>query len=209
MDRFRYQVTPYRPINNLIPGQSLRKPFSSDLTKEEVMKCMKCGPVFRLFPGQSPIRVTGSNLDELHRNTFEKTSENGKPIIATVTIEKLPVQEKPVVEEPKTEPSTESVSEEIDEVKEEEVVEEVNNDIVEETVEEVIPEEEVVSETVEEVTENEVITEESSEEVVEEEAEVEEEEIAIPLATPNSNENNNQRVYQYNNYHGKKKRHHN
>ena len=41
--RFRYQVTPYSPIKDLIPGQSLRRAFTSDLTKDEVLLCMKHG----------------------------------------------------------------------------------------------------------------------------------------------------------------------
>ena len=103
MDRFRYQVTPFTPINNLIKGKSLRRPFSSDLTKEEVMLCMKCGPVYRVFPGKTPIRVTGSNIDQLHieaSKAFKQKIETA-PSNETTKDEYSPIQESVVTEEPK------------------------------------------------------------------------------------------------------------
>ena len=51
MDRYKYSVTPFSPIKELIPGKSIRAPFVADLNKDEVFLCMKHGPVFRLFPG--------------------------------------------------------------------------------------------------------------------------------------------------------------
>lgn len=104
--RFRYQVTPYSPIKDLIPGQSLRRPFTSDLTKDEVLLCMKHGPVARLFPGKLPIKVTGSNLNNLHKKDFEsdfvdvtsKYTEDAK---------KVEIEQPGVAEEPKTEVPTE------------------------------------------------------------------------------------------------------
>lgn len=104
--RFRYQVTPYSPIKDLIPGQSLRRPFTSDLTKEEVLLCMKHGPVARLFPGKLPIKVTGANLNNLHKKDFEsdfvdvtsKYTEDAK---------KVEIEQPGVPEEPKTEVPTE------------------------------------------------------------------------------------------------------
>jgi hypothetical protein len=72
MDRYKYSVTPFSPIKELIPGKSIRAPFSADLSMDEVFMCMKHGPVYRLFPGKDPIRVTGSNLPSLHRAKFEE-----------------------------------------------------------------------------------------------------------------------------------------
>ena len=74
MDRYKYSVTPFIPIKDLIPGKLIRKPFSADLNKEEVLLCMKHGPVHRLFVGMKPIKVTGSNIDFLHRPTYEEES---------------------------------------------------------------------------------------------------------------------------------------
>lgn len=109
--RFRYQVTPYSPIKDLIPGQSLRRAFTSDLTKDEVLLCMKHGPVCRLFPGKLPIKVTGSNIDSLHKKDFESDFVD----VAskdTVNTEKIEIEHPDVSEEPKTEvPTTQNPDE--------------------------------------------------------------------------------------------------
>ena len=109
--RFRYQVTPFSPIKDLIPGQSLRRPFTSDLTKDEVLLCMKHGPVSRLFPGKLPIRVTGSNIDSLHKKDFESdfvdvaSKDTGND-------EKIEIEHSEVSEESKTEvPTTTNLDE--------------------------------------------------------------------------------------------------
>ena len=66
MERYTYHIHPHRTITNVIPGKGIRRPMGLKLTKEEVLKCLACGPVYRVFPGIPPVRVTGSNLDELH-----------------------------------------------------------------------------------------------------------------------------------------------
>lgn len=109
--RFRYQVTPFSPIKDLIPGQSLRRAFTSDLTKDEVLLCMKHGPVCRLFPGKLPIRVTGSNIDSLHKKDFESDFVDVTPK-DTVNTEKIEIGQPDVSEELKTGvPTTQNLDE--------------------------------------------------------------------------------------------------
>jgi hypothetical protein len=64
---------------------------------DEVFMCMKHGPVYRLFPGKDPIRVTGSNLPSLHRAKFEE-----EPVVDKV--EEVPVKNE-------MEPSTANINE--------------------------------------------------------------------------------------------------
>ena len=116
MERYMYSIYPYRTITNLIPGQGIRKPQSLKLTKDEVMKCIACGPVFRLFPGKPPIRVTGSNLDSLHVSSLEKEKEE-VPSNYTETAPEEAKSEVEVPEEPKTEAPTEVIEEEKQEKK--------------------------------------------------------------------------------------------
>ena len=203
MDRFRYQVMPFTPINDLIPGKSLRRPFSCDLTKEEVLHCMKKGPVYRLFTGMSPIRVTGSNIDQLHKQYFEEKNAEA-PSNTTTKEEFTPVEIEVVTENTETEAPTEEIFEETTQVVEEDPV-------VEEVQEEVIPEETVVEEeilTIEEVNEVPEEQVETIEEIPVEEEVIDGEEIQetpIPPILPNMNAQF--RNPQNNNY-GKKKKHH-
>lgn len=159
MDRYKYSVTPFSPIKELIPGKSIRAPFSADLSMDEVFMCMKHGPVYRLFPGKDPIRVTGSNLASLHRPKFEEeVVEEPTPIVEEVSVkEEVPVvDEDTVKEEVYTSPNTEKTEEpvEMETTFEEEVVEE-STPIVEETTEE-------VEEETEDTNEEEVQVEEQS-----------------------------------------------
>lgn len=184
MDKFRYQVTPFTPINNLIKGKSLRRPFSSDLTKEEVFICMKHGPVYRILPGQTPIRVTGSNIDQLHT---DPTAKNKEEVSNDTTNAEINEIEQPVVtESPINEASTEEIKEELTESEEYTVNEEESIEVEDS--------EEVVVDDIEE-----------SEELVEYESEDDEEEM-IPLTQVNQNSNQPQ-FKNYNNYNKKKKRH--
>jgi hypothetical protein len=165
MDRFKYSVTPYTPIKDLIPGKLIMRPFSADLDKEEVFICMKHGPVYRLFVGKAPIKVTGENFPLLHRAT------PGDEITATkynytVIDENVARATEEVTEPMKTDAPTE----------------------VEPTSEEVVDETEVFEEPVEE----EVAVEEDvdDQEVVEDET-VEEEITAEPVSAPQPQNNNN------------------
>jgi hypothetical protein len=162
MDRYKYSVTPFSPIKELIPGKSIRAPFSADLSMDEVFMCMKHGPVYRLFPGKDPIRVTGSNLASLHRVKFEEeVVEEPTPIVEEISVK----EEVPVVDEVSTTRKVYSFEscalpdvEKTEEPTEEPVVMETTFE--EEVVEEPAP---VVEETTEEVEEE---TEETNEEEV-------------------------------------------
>jgi hypothetical protein len=170
MDRYKYSVTPFSPIKELIPGKSIRAPFSADLSMDEVFMCMKHGPVYRLFPGKDPIRVTGSNLSTLHRPKFEEeVVEEPTPIVEEISVK----EEVPVVDEVSTTkkvysfescvlPDVEKTEEPVamETTFEEEVVEEPAP-IVEETAGEV---EEEVEEETEETNEEEIRVEEQSSE---------------------------------------------
>ena len=154
MDRYKYSVTPFSPIKELIPGKSIRAPFSADLSMDEVFMCMKHGPVYRLFPGKDPIRVTGSNLASLHRAKFEEeVVEEPTPIVEEVSVkEEAPVVEEDTVkEEVYTSPNTEKTEEPV----EMETAFEEPTSIVEETTEE-------VEEETEDTNEEEVQVEEQS-----------------------------------------------
>ena len=173
MDRYKYSVTPFSPIKELIPGKSIRAPFSADLSMDEVFMCMKHGPVYRLFPGKDPIRVTGSNLESLHRPKLEEeVIEEPTPIVEVPVVEEVSVKEEiPVADEvditrkvysfesctlPDVEKTEEPV--EMETASEEETVEE-STPIVEETTEEVEVETEDTNEEEEEVRVEEQSTE--------------------------------------------------
>ena len=132
MDRYRYKVTPYSPIKNLILGKSIRVPFTADLNKEEVFLCMKHGPVYRAFPNQE-IRVTGSNFNSLHKEKYgeEETVKESK----TIEEEFIPEEDvKIYVRESKPSVVVEEPVEES--IVEEEVIEDnTESDIIEEEVE--------------------------------------------------------------------------
>lgn len=181
MDRFKYSVTPFTPIKDLIPGKLIMKPFSADLDKEEVFICMKHGPVYRLFVGKAPIRVTGENFPDLHRAT------PGDKITATkynytVNDENVARATEEVAEPMKTDASTEvePASEEV--VNETEVFEEPVEE-AEEVADDSVEDEEVAEETSDdqEVVEAEPVAEE----------EVEEEITAEPVSAPQPQNNNN------------------
>jgi hypothetical protein len=70
-DRYTYSIFPRRPIRDLVPGKSIRKSCTLQLTYDEVIKCIAYGPVYRILVGHAPIRVTGSNLASLHISTLE------------------------------------------------------------------------------------------------------------------------------------------
>lgn len=117
MERYMYHIHPRKPIVGLFPGRAIRKPMGIKLTKDEVLKCMACGPVYRAFPSIPPIKVTGSNLDSLHVSEEEylnKPSDSTEKAVDDV----IPTQVTP--EEPKTEAPTEVIEPE----KHEEPVEE-------------------------------------------------------------------------------------
>lgn len=82
--RYLYEIRPIKPIIGLIPNKTIMKPHSMQLTKSEVEMCMKCGPVYRKFRGEVPMRVTGENLDKLHSASLtNSTTSNLSDVINT------------------------------------------------------------------------------------------------------------------------------
>ena len=132
---YLYSVRPRKPIKDLDGVPFIRTPKSLQLTKEDVLKCLDKGSVYRYFANENKLeKVTVNNLDRLHNAkfmdeaTYEKflAGELGKD--SGTVVENIPT---PVVEEKK------------EEVKEEPKVEEAPAAPV---VEEVKPEEEHVVE---------------------------------------------------------------
>lgn len=70
--RYLYTVNPKRPIRNLndnIP--LLRVPKTLSLTKEEVLKCLEGGSVYRRFSNQGLLeKVNKYDIDRVHRDKF-------------------------------------------------------------------------------------------------------------------------------------------
>lgn len=142
-ERFLYEIHPHRPIKNLIPGRLIVKPCSMKLTKEEVETCMAFGPIFRVFTGQMPIRVTGSNMALLHVAKYEEYKNKEKVPNHTQNVENDTRAQETTPEEPKS-----------DAPRNEESVENaapVENEKTEGNIENIIPEKTLVSS--EEVTE--------------------------------------------------------
>ena len=195
MDRYRYSVTPYTPITKLQPGIALRRPFSADLNREEVFLCMKHGPVYRIFPGQNPIRVTGANFESLHvakpgdifseepaTNTEDTGKEqNHEPVVPETAKEEVPTKVEVVPEQENT--KTEEVVETPTEAEE-----------TEDDSEEVVADAEESDEVVDD-------DDEDGEALEVEDESGEEEEDQTNAAAPAQNYNNQQN---YNNKHNKK-----
>lgn len=125
MKKYLYEVRPNRPVVNK-EGRITRCPFSDLLTKEDVMGYMKSANIWRRFP-DGVVRVTGQNLDLLHRekmdkvNSSEMNEENlsdsevkvtivepkEEEVIPAEIVEKANETAKEVVEEPEVETSIE------------------------------------------------------------------------------------------------------
>lgn len=175
--RFLYYVNPRKAIKNLNEDLKLvRVPHSYYLTKEEVLKCLECGVVYRRFSNEDKYeKVSKYNLDRLHNEKFIEE----KDWDSTVVVKEEPivevVEEVKVAEEVKPEPEVVVVKEE--------VVEElpVETTSLLDAVEEENNEDEVTSETFSSDTEAEV-----------EEVEVEEN---PSMPTPKVNYNNNKKKH--------------
>lgn len=162
--RFPYQVNTRMPIVGLSVGD-IKSPKTLELTKEDVLICVKKAPVFRRFRDGKLVRVGAYNLDRLHNEEFidEKEWEllgdkRGEVIVPTVSEKK---ETEVVKEEPKVEEKPQVVEEAP--VEEEVVAETVEEAQTEETTEEsteVVNDEEEVSE---EVTEEETTSEDGEE----------------------------------------------
>lgn len=179
MKKYLYEVRPVKPV--MTPeGKSTRRPFSSLLSKEEVMGYMRSCTIYRRFSNAiAPVRVTGSNLEELHRDKYkeEKTIVSSPEQVA-----EIPLNEKPKdIEYPSFDEETSAVDEKNENPVEESVVETKEDSIVNE-------EEKVEDISTEEVTdEKSEIVEESIETTVEES--VSEESVAETIEIPVVNEN--------------------
>ena len=185
-ERYMYQVNTIMPILGLSIG-TIKVPTSQNLTKDDVLICLKKAPVFRRFSDGNKERVGIDNIDRLHRENY-MTVEEYNEYLANKTNDIVEEKvEEPVVEE--SEPEADPIVEEsapVEEVVEEETVEEeeVFIPVPEEdtTVEENAIEEE--STVVEE--DNDVVANELFDSVIEDEVTEEEE-----ISENNSNNNNN------------------
>jgi hypothetical protein len=210
-ERFTYEVRPHTPIKELVPGRVIVKPTTTKLTKEEVLICMKHGPVYRLFPGKTPIRVLGANLDQLHQAELVESKNEVKASNYTENAEFCTREQEGVSEEPKTDEVTEAISTENTSTTETEISEEAKEkdtevdsvDVVEAYVEKEVAEavEEKAVEAEEPTIESEVA--EDVTEVVEEE-EAEEEEVE---ETPSNPANVINVKTNYNKYNKKNRKH--
>ena len=221
MERFLYEVRPMRPI--IIPGkQGVKKPFTALLTIDEVRDYMKYGPVFRKYAeyGKEMVRVTGENINLLHR-----APESNTPAKKISVADVLPAETKVNVEQ--AEPKKFNVEESTAPVVEDSSIEEINSNAVEEPVaddspvdtndgKEIIDSKEEV-EAVEEPTETTDVDQESDtlsespleevegtdEEVVESTESEEQVEDSTDEASEEVRDANDNK--QHNNYNGKKK----
>ena len=70
MVKYSYEVHPKIPIKNVIPNEAIYRIKVLDLTKDQVLECLKCGNVYRIFDRDTLIQVTIYNIDTLHVNTY-------------------------------------------------------------------------------------------------------------------------------------------
>lgn len=183
-NKFLYEVRPVKPV--VTPdGRAKRRPFSSLLSKEEVMEYMKSANIYRRFTDATgPIKVTGETLDSLHREKFNM--DINTPCI-NYSDEEIPVISEAVKVEY-------SVTEEAE--TEEQVVEDTTMDIITTNEEEIDASEETVEEEYVEEVEDKI--EESETDVIEE--------TKVEAPKQQTRNNNGKNTIQMNHgYHNKKK----
>lgn len=200
-EKYTYQIYPHRPIRGVIDGKpNVFGPAVIKLTKEEAIKCIGYGPVYRLMPGESPIRVTGDNIEKVHRASLKATIIDS-PTNSTETVEKPQIQEPTVQEEPKEEVPTVEEEPKNEESVVEPIIEEETVDTNEEPITEDSTEEGVEIDTPSaennDIAEEVSINEEPAEESIQEETLTEE----APVVAPVDNK------YKNNNYNNNKKKH--
>lgn len=136
--RFLYSVYPKKPIKNLLPnGRPINSAKSLQLTKEQVLLCMKSGTVYRRFGDGNTERVTTLNIDRLHNRELisEKDWKNSikeEKVVEEVS-EPEPVKEPEKVEEVVESKEPEKVEEPVEETTETEEPEVEVTDTVEAT----------------------------------------------------------------------------
>ena len=105
--RYLYSINPKRVIK-FLGGVQLNPPIrvskSLNLTKSEVLECLKSGSVYRRFANEGRLaRVTLLNVDRLHQAKFMTESEYEKTLSGTLrgttVVESKVQEEKPVIEE--------------------------------------------------------------------------------------------------------------
>ena len=184
MKKYLYEVRPVKPV--MTPeGKSTRRPFSSLLSKEEVMGYMRSCTIYRRFSNAiAPVRVTGSNLEELHRDKYkeEKTIISSPEQVAEIPLNEKPKdieypsfdEESSAVEEKNENPVEDPIvneEEKVEDISTEEVTDE-KSEIVEESIETTV-EESVSEESVVETIEDHIVNENPVEEQVVETTETE------------------------------------
>ncbi len=208
-ERYLYEIRPIKPIKDLIPGKLIKKPCSMQLTKDEVLHCMKYGSVWRRFTGKDPLKVTGNNLDFMHRSVYsdyikpvdQKKAEESEIVKAEEVIEQsieeenIALEESPKESEEELQNSSNTTAEEelvesSEDITVDEVAVEDNSDNTEETTEETVENE------VEEIADT-IINEEE----VSEEQESDKKEEPIVGATINNDKHSNSiKINTSNNY---------
>jgi len=137
---FLYEVRPFRVITGLEGVKFIRSPKSLFLTKDDVIKCLEKGAVYRRFANEGRVeRVDIGSVDRFHNEKYmtEEEFEEFKKNGGLVETAKVEVTE-PVKEEAPAEVELKVVEAEPEKV-EEPVVEETPAEEVE-TVEEVAEE---------------------------------------------------------------------
>lgn len=185
-NKFLYEVRPVKPV--VTPdGRAKRRPFSSLLSKEEVMEYMKSANIYRRFTDATgPIKVTGETLDSLHREKFNMDI-NTPESLETESVEEIPaISEAIKVEYPVTKEAE----------TEEQVVEDTTMDIITTNEEEIDASEETVEEEYAEEVEDKI--KESETDIVEE--------TKVEAPKQQTRNNNGKNTIQMNHgYHNKKK----
>lgn len=120
---YLYSVRPRKPIKDLEGVPFIRTPKSLQLTKDDVLKCLDKGSVYRYFANENKLeKVTVNNVDRLHNAKFMDEAEYEKFLAGELGKDSgTVVNNKAVVEEKKEEVKVEPA---VEEVKPEPVVEE-------------------------------------------------------------------------------------
>ena len=178
-ERYLYTVNPKRAIRNLTENiPILRTSRSLYLTKEEVLKCLEAGTVYRRFSRYNKMeKITKYDIDRVHRDTYISKEDWNKMEEQSKKVENLNVNGNEEVKVDEVEEKVaEPIKEELVEVSTEETIEGTIDKLPTETsgyVEEVKDEVEELSmpetfasvDTVEEEVEDNTTSEEISEEI--------------------------------------------
>lgn len=210
-ERYLYEIRPIKPIKDLIPGKLIKKPCSMQLTKDEVLHCMKYGSVWRRFTGKDPLKVTGNNLDFMHRAVYsdyvkpeDKKKVEEPEIIKTEEVIEQSVEEENIKLEESPKESEEELQNSSNTTAEEELLESSEDSTVDETIaveDNSDNTEETTGETVESEVEeiaDTIINEEKTSE--EQESDKKEEPVIDAAAINNDKHTNSIKINTSNNY---------